>query len=184
MELEKEREIGLLVETEISSNIALSPDGQYLVYGSFVSTVDGESIPAIKIWNWQTREEIHTLEGHRWEAECVAISIDGQILVSGSSSDEAIKVWNLATGQEIHTLKGHLGSVTSVAISADGQILVSGGSDKTIKIWNLATGQELLTLEGHSGCVASVAISADGQTIVSGSWSIDGDKTIKVWGLP
>ena len=90
-----------------------------------------------------------TLTGHTAYVFSVAISADGQTLVSGSS-DDTIKVWNLSTGQEVRTLRGHTAAVYSVALSADGQTLASGSGDKTIKVWNLSTGQEVRTLRGHT----------------------------------
>ncbi|WP_013324439.1 serine/threonine-protein kinase [Gloeothece verrucosa] len=119
-----------------------------------------------------------TLTGHSSWVISVAISPDGQTLVSGSG-DQTIHIWDLATGQLKRTLTGHSDYVNSVAISPDGQTLVSGSDDKTIKIWDLATGQLKRTLTGHSDYVNSVAISPDGQTLVSGS----DDKTIKIWDL-
>ncbi|WP_341732065.1 hypothetical protein [Microcoleus sp. EPA2] len=121
---------------------------------------------------------VHTLSGHIIDVVSLALSPDGQTLVSGSN-DKTIKIWQLSTGQLLRTLTGHSSLVFSVAISPDGQTLVSGSSDKTIKIWQLSTGQLLRTLTGHSDWVRSVAISPDGQTLVSGS----GDGTIKIWQL-
>ncbi|MCB8762421.1 hypothetical protein L2E68_19215 [Planktothrix agardhii 1029] len=116
--------------------------------------------------------------GHSGSVNSVAISPDGQILVSGSD-DKTITIWDLSTGQELRTLTGHSESVNSVAISPDGQTLLSGSRDNTIKIWQLSTGEELRTLTGHSESVNSVAISPDGQILVSGS----DDKTITIWDL-
>ena len=119
-----------------------------------------------------------TLTGHSKYVYSVAISPDGQTLVSGSS-DYTIKIWELSTGQLLRTLTGHSEPVWSVAISPDGQTLVSGSWDGTIKIWQLSTGKLLHTLTGHSTLVLSVAISPDGQTLVSGSH----ENTIKIWQL-
>ncbi|MFE1746484.1 protein kinase [Coleofasciculus sp. H7-2] len=121
---------------------------------------------------------VNTLPGHAGGVTSIALSPDGQFLVS-SSLDQTIKIRNIRTKEIIHTLTGHSGYVYSVAISSDGQTLVSGSADKTIKVWNLQTGELLRTLRGHSGDVYSVAISRDGRTLVSGSQ----DKTIKVWNL-
>ncbi|CAD5913902.1 hypothetical protein [Planktothrix agardhii] len=77
--------------------------------------------------------------GHSGSVNSVAISPDGQILVSGSD-DKTITIWDLSTGQELRTLTGHSehsDEVKSLAISPDGQTLVSGGDDGTIMIWRV-----------------------------------------------
>lgn len=119
-----------------------------------------------------------TLASHTNSVWSVAISRDGQTLVSGSE-DDTIKVWNLKTGNLNQTLSAHSDTVRSLAIAPDGQTLVSGSGDKTIKVWNLGTGKLLGTLTGHSGSVWSVAISADGRTVASSSE----DGTVKLWNL-
>jgi WD40 repeat protein len=125
----------------------------------------------------------YSLNGRESSVNSVAISPDGQTLVSGSM-DKTIKVWRLSDGKLLRTLSGHRVSVNSVAISPDGQTLVSGSMDKTIKVWRLSDGKLLHTLSGHRVSVNFVAstpveISPNGQTLVSGSY----DKTIKVWRL-
>ncbi|NER34161.1 MAG: protein kinase [Oscillatoria sp. SIO1A7] len=155
---------------ESVNSVAISPDGQALISGSWDNT--------IKIWNLKTGKLQNTLTGHTTNVNSVAISPDGKTLVSGSW-DNTIKTWNLETVTPQSTLAGHTGTVWSVAISPDGQTLVSGSWDKTIKIWNLETGTLQNTLTGHTTNVNSVAISPDGKTLVSGSV----DKTIKIWNL-
>jgi hypothetical protein len=110
---------------------------------------------------------LRTLTGHTAAVFSVALSADGQTLVSGSL-DKTIKVWNLSTGKEIRTLTGHTDAVWSVALSADGQTLVSGGLDQTIKVWNLSTGKEIRTLTGHTDAVWGVVLSTYGQR-----WSVE-----------
>ena len=122
---------------------------------------------------------VRTLTRHFDSVNSVAISPDGQTLVSGSR-DKTIKIWQLSTGRELRTLTGHSNGVSSVAISPDGQTLVSASIDKTIKIWQLSTGQELRALTGHYGSVNSVAISPDGQTLVTGSNYVT---IINIWQL-
>ncbi len=119
-----------------------------------------------------------TLTEHTNSVWAVAISRDGQTLVSGSE-DDTIKVWNLKTGQLSQTLTGHSNTVRSVALSPDGQTLVSGSADQTIKVWNLYTSKLLGTLKGHRGAVWSVAISPQGRTLASGGE----DGKVNLWNL-
>jgi sterol desaturase/sphingolipid hydroxylase (fatty acid hydroxylase superfamily) len=117
-----------------------------------------------------------TLQGHTAAVLGVAISADGQRIVSGSE-DRTAKVWDVATGQELLTLTGHARPVRSVAISRDGQRIATASFDRTVKLWEAATGAEQCTLTGHSGGVLSVALSPDGRQVVSGG----GDFLAKVW---
>ena len=129
--------------------------------------------------NWRC---VYTLKEDSDAVNCVAISADGQTLVSGSA-DGTIRIWNLNTGTQLRTLEAHSDAVNCLAIAPDGQTFASGSSDKNIKIWNLHTGKEVRKLGGwfpaHSDSIDCLAIAPNGQTLVSGSR----DHTIKVWNL-
>jgi WD40 repeat protein len=56
------------------TTIAISPDGQTLVSGSWDKT--------IKIWHLATGQLMRTLEGHKSPLTCVTLSPNGQTLVS------------------------------------------------------------------------------------------------------
>jgi WD40 repeat protein len=148
-------------------SIALAPNGKTIVSNS------GDTI---KMWSLATGQEIYTLKGHTGRVNIIAMTPDGQTLVSGSK-DKTIKLWNLARGQEIRTLEEHSNSVNAFAISPDGKTLAIGSDDNTIKLWDLTTGQQIGTLKSHSSWVSAVTFSPDGQTLASGSR----DKTIKLW---
>ncbi|BCL34465.1 WD40 repeat domain-containing protein [Nostoc sp. MS1] len=121
----------------------------------------------------------NTLFGHGDAVWAVALSKDGQTLVSGSA-DKTIKVWNLETGKVIATLEGHTDTVRAIALSSDDQTLISAGGDNTIRIWDLQKFQIKRTIMTNSGPVWSLAISNDGQTLVSGHEN----GTIKIWNFP
>ncbi|NES22029.1 MAG: hypothetical protein F6K41_24680 [Symploca sp. SIO3E6] len=122
---------------------------------------------------------LYTLRKHSSWVESVAISSDGQAIVS-TGLDNTIRIWDLPTGQELRVLWGNSSLFYSLALSPDGQIIVSGSWDNTIRVWDFETGQELYHLKGHTGEVDSLVISPDSQTIISGSR----DNTIRVWNLP
>jgi WD40 repeat protein len=137
------------------------------------------SIPVTNVGKFTLVDTLATDSlGYSNQILSVAISPDGQTLVSGSNNT-TVKLWNLQKREIVHTFSGHRYAVFSVAISPDGHTLVSGSSDQTIKVWNLQNGKIVHTLSDHVNWVLSVAISPDGHTLVSGSK----DQTIKVWNL-
>ncbi|MEH1880878.1 nSTAND1 domain-containing NTPase, partial [Nostoc sp.] len=120
--------------------------------------------------------------GHQDYVNSVAISADGQTIVSGSK-DGTVRLWKLQGLPFAEGLRIHQGNVSSVAISTDGQTIISGGGDGTVRLWNVQGHPLTQPFRGHESSVSSVAISADGQTIISGGR----DRTVRLWnrqGLP
>ncbi|KAG9076375.1 hypothetical protein FRC06_009539, partial [Ceratobasidium sp. 370] len=153
------------------TGLAYSPDGAYILSGSYDST--------IRIWDARTGQTVgKPLRGHIGRVNSVGYSPDGAYIVSGSS-DNAIRIWDVRTGQTVgQPLQGPTRSVRLVGYSPDGAYIVSGSDDKTIRIWDARTGQTVgQPLRGHTGSVLSVGYSPDGAYIVSGS----SDNTIRIW---
>ena len=73
-----------------------------------------------------------TLAGHSKKVYAIALSHDGNYVVS-ASRDKTVKLWNLSTKYEIYTLKGHKDTVYALAISKDCKTIFSGSGDNTIK---------------------------------------------------
>jgi WD40 repeat protein len=128
--------------------------------------------------NFRHLTSAKTLNSHTQAVWATAISVNGQVLASGSQ-DCTIKVWNAATGKLQRTLMGHKGTIRALAMSADGRILASGSGDNTVKLWNLSTGKLIRTFSGHSSPVWSVAIAKDGKTLISASE----DGNVNIWNL-
>jgi WD40 repeat protein len=68
--------------------LAFSPDGKFLVSGSY----DG----MVKLWNLATNKEQLTFPAHTNSVEHLIITHDGRYLVSGSF-DKSVKVWDFQT---------------------------------------------------------------------------------------
>ena len=120
-----------------------------------------------------------TLTGHKGWVRAVAISPDGNWLVT-SGSDRTFRLYattNWLLTRSIDT--GHAAPVNAVAISPDGTWIATGSEDATVRVWDLSTGNLTTTIEGHAGPVNAVAISPDGTWIATGSR----DKTVQVWNL-
>ncbi|OKH19845.1 hypothetical protein NIES593_20495 [Hydrococcus rivularis NIES-593] len=167
MEIAKEQNIFQGHDDRVKA-VAVSPDGQIIVSGSWDKT--------LRLWNRQGNAIGQPFRGHEGDVTSVAFSPDGQTIVSGSG-DGTVRLWNLEGNAIARPFVGHQGDVTSVAFSPDGQTIVSGSGDGTVRLWNLEGNAIARPFVGHQGDVTSVAFSPDGQTIVSGS----GDGTVRLW---
>jgi WD40 repeat protein len=101
---------------ESVEGIALSADGRTLVGGG------GKTIT---VWHLPNQKPQYTLQGYANDNNDIALSADGQTMVSLGSSDNTIKVWNLATGKLKFKLKGHSEVVKAIVMTPDGQTIVS-----------------------------------------------------------
>ncbi|WP_313941402.1 MULTISPECIES: serine/threonine-protein kinase [Calothrix] len=108
----------------------------------------------------------NTLDAHDGSVNSLAITADGQTLISGGA-DNKIKIWKLGSGDLKTTLSKNLDAVNSVAISRDGKTLFSGSKDGNIQIWNLPEGTLKTTLLKSKDAVNYVAITPDRETLVS-----------------
>jgi WD40 repeat protein len=91
----------------------------------------------IQLWDTRSGAVMGILAGHDGNINCMALSPDGHVLVTGSK-DCKVKVWDWRSGAELASLSGHWEQVTSVAISPDGRQIISGGYDGAVRIWALA----------------------------------------------
>ncbi|EDX87892.1 hypothetical protein S7335_5605 [Synechococcus sp. PCC 7335] len=124
---------------------------------------------------------LQTLNSHDGGVWTVALSLDGQLLLSGSQ-DQTIKLWNPVSGSVIDTLNGHQSWIRSVAMSPDCKTLLSGGADGILKIWQRDRNGKYRcqqTYAAHGGPILSIAIHKNGRQATTSST----DSTIKLWEL-
>jgi WD40 repeat protein len=118
------------------------------------------------------------LGGHEAEVRCVAVTPDGQLVLTGSNDHTAI-VWESATGKVLSTFRGHTANVTCAAFSIDGRYAITGSEDETVRIWEWQTGSELWTLSKHNAAITRIVCMSDGAHLVTAS----NDHTVCIWNI-
>ncbi|NEO97907.1 MAG: WD40 repeat domain-containing protein [Symploca sp. SIO2E9] len=138
---------------------------------------DSDFIPAASLWS--NPQLVQILEGHEAPIDALLFSADGEMLLSGGSTNDGnIKLWRLQTGKEIDSFRGHRTSVIALTLSPDGKTLASAGDDAGINLWNWPGGKYTRTFLGHSSNILSLVMTPDSKTLISGG--LDG---IRLWDL-
>jgi WD40 repeat protein len=142
-----------------SGQVFFSPDGRKLL--TFGQSGEARMLDA------DSGKELLAFTTHSGDDFSMALSPDGQRIVSGAL-DGLARLWDTTTDKPpLLTLKGHTSTIRSVAFSPDGLRIVTASLDGTAKVWQ-ATSSETLTLKEPSCGVFAVAFSPDGQRIATG----------------
>jgi cytochrome c len=148
--------------------LAISPDGQTALTGSFDST-------AIR-WSLARNAAEQVLRFHADAVNAVVLLRDGRAATAGA--DGRIAIWTAGKAEPDTVLEGHEAPIAALAASPDGTMLASASWDHTVRLWPLAGGAAR-ALEGHTQNVNGVAFSPDGRTLVSVSY----DLSVRIWPL-
>ena len=118
------------------------------------------------------------LTGHGGPVRSIAVSSDGDSVLSGSFDTAAIR-WSLKSESAEQVLRFHSGAVNAVAFLKDGR-MATAGADARIAIWMSGRQQQPDQIfEGHRGPIVALAVSPDSARLASASW----DHTVRVWSL-
>lgn len=118
---------------------------------------------------------------HRKLLNCITMTADKQLLVSGSD-DQTAKLWSMTNGfHKVASAPCQLSrKVTCIDVTEDNRKLVTGDGGGGVSVWNLVTNdRDAPVLAGHELVICSVAFSPDGRLVACG----DGDGFIKIWAL-
>lgn len=114
------------------------------------------------------------ITGHLQTVTCLAISEDGQLLVS-TGYDRLIKLWDLPSFKLVKTIQtGHNGAVSALCLSSDRGLLIS--AELEIRLWDLELGS-CRYLKGNSEKVTGISMSRGNGVFVS--VSIEG--VVLIW---
>lgn len=159
---------GKKVKELAARSVRVLADGQSLLVGSRRGRIE--------LWPGKKGEAKRTLSTPK-HVPSVAVSGDGQVVLSRSPAENAIFVWDLKTKKEAGRLVGHVKGVTSLAVSADGSRAVSASLDGSVKLWDVKARKLLETSQGQGSVfvAANPAFSA----VAAGE-----GRYLKLWELP
>jgi len=118
---------------------------------------------------------VSVLRGHEDGVQGVAVSPDGQWLVS-TGRDGTVRVWPLSGGSEPILLLGHQGAVNGAVFSPDARHVASAGEDSTVRVWDLSSRIQLAVLRPDKGVAVGGVFTADGTLVTA--WD---DGTVRLW---
>lgn len=117
------------------------------------------------------------MRGHGGPVRTVAISPNGQSILSGSFDTSVIR-WSVATGFAEQVLRFHSSAVNAV-VFLDDKRMATAGADAQIAIWTAGRAKPDIVLGGHDAPIVALAVSPDRTTLASASW----DRTVRLWPL-
>ena len=147
--------------------VAALPDGVHFVVG-----LSGE----VRLYHVDGTL-VHTFKGHAGAGGAVAVTPDGQHIISGSD-DKLVKVWSVATKSLVSTCAGHTDDVGRGGGDARRPAHPQRRVDKTVRVW-LLDGTLKNTFELHTGEVLALVALPDNQHALSAS----DDKTVKLFNV-
>jgi WD40 repeat protein len=157
--------------------VAFSADGKTLVTGGGLDELFEDLAGDVRLWDVATGQERAHLEELRTMVSGVALTPDGQTLVSASLGG-LVRLWDVSSGRERQRIEIPSAITPSLTLSPDGRTVAVGGwkQDACVKLRGLDTDSER-TLAAGSG---PVAFSPDGRRLAS-SGSCRDWATVKLW---
>src|SRR5262249_12559392 len=123
------------------NDVALTPDGRYLVTGDFDAVV--------QLWEFATGKVAHRFKvfqmlylTKRKSVDSVAFSPDGRYILFGGTDKTAVLL-EARTGKAVEKLNGHNDQINSVAFSPNGRHALTGSKDRSAILWEASTGKQV-----------------------------------------
>lgn len=155
-----------------------------------VGCFDGQ----VKLVKADTGEVCASFQGHAGEVHCLALSPNGDSIVSGGA-DCTAQVWDVGSAVKrfelresapipvearlASTLVGTNAAVQSVCFSPSGHKVATGSEHGFVRIWSAETGEQQHLIPCGSSKVRAVAFSSSEAENVLAVGSLD--RTVRVW---
>ncbi|HSG46097.1 MAG TPA: WD40 repeat domain-containing protein [Anaerolineales bacterium] len=149
----------LELNERLASNPVFSSDGRKLANVSFRT---------IMVWDLETSELLHTVEGPASRILDVALSHNGELLAA-ASEDGTVHLWQSNDDNSHRILEGHTDGVSQVTFSPSGGLLASGGVDRSVRIWRVDRGELSFSFDNLEGKILKIKFSPNGSFLTAGT---------------
>jgi WD40 repeat protein/serine/threonine protein kinase len=109
-------------------------------------------------WSQQV-QPLRAVLRHRGRINCVLVSPDNKIIVTGSE-DHTARLWDAQSGKPLGGPLQHQGPVVCVAFTPDSKTVMTGSEDKANRFWDSRTGQAVSPPLGPQGEVITSGFSS------------------------
>jgi len=206
----KEQVVRISTELDSISSIAFTPDSKAVVVSGHYAPFSAAAVldrsiaalaklqgPIIRLLYLEHQLRIDFFPAHTGPVNCLAVSPDGQLILSGST-DQTVRVWTAPKRRdeswgeidaerlpferlryESNRFYGHEAAVTCLSFSSDGRYFVSGSSDGTVRVWRLLDRPPSLRLIGPENPVQLIQLSSDGSLL--GLLGTENEKHVYLW---
>ena len=98
----------------------------------------------IKVWNFETGEQLRTIAGFAKEVTAVAFIGPGDEAIS-CAGDKLVRMYQVDSGKKVRDFGGGSDYMYAAAITPDGKFLVAGGQDSVLRAWDAADAKSIYT---------------------------------------
>ena len=140
-------EFRLLGHTQPVTSSVFSPDGRFVLTGSYDCT--------IRTWDVTSGLSLLVISGHTNDINSVAISPDGARIAS-ASDDETVRIWDLSTGNQTRSIS-FPDRVNAVVFVTSEQV-VATGFDGSVTMHDVASGAHVASLQQHGLGIWGLAV--------------------------
>jgi WD40 repeat protein len=160
--------------------LALAADSAS-VFSAGGSGAGGDPIDCVaRLWSTRTKKIRKLFAGHRAPIHALAVSANGEQLLTGSGGYEVIegcpapvdctvRLWDVSGGKQVFAFTEHQAPVCGVGFLPGSGKVISCDRDGTVYVWGVGGKTPPKRLPGDAFPAACLAVSGDGRYAVAGA---------------
>jgi WD40 repeat protein len=177
-EFQTRKELNHLKGTSVRS-LVFTPDSKMLISGG----QDGDH--SVRVWDLAKGKERKRFLWHQREIDYLALTPDGNTLVTASRYGSLLYCADLNSGKEVLRIGSRSSPMESVALSPDGKHVVLGGNrgsrKNLLRIVELSSGKEIrsFSIPEKINSIDFLAFSPDGAKLATSSYR----DVVRLWNI-